>query len=239
MHDLRRGCGAPATRRTTARTDVEQAQRRPAAPRRVPSTVKRRGEAPARLIDAARTTFNDRGYERATTREIAQRANLSETTLFRHYHSKAELFHVAMIEPFVVFVQNFAARGRAGEFHCEGARAETRKFLSGIYDVFAAHRGVVAMLWASDVHVESELAESGLLAIVREQFDTLAALFGEQIRRRGMSLPNDELTIGVTLAMVSCMATFGRCFYGASRPTRDAVIDEITDMVIHGHVRRD
>jgi AcrR family transcriptional regulator len=182
--------------------------------------------------------FNDRGYARATTREIADRADLSETMLFRHFRSKAGLFRVAMIEPFVEFVQNFVSRRRAGEFDTAGTHAETRQFVSGLYDVFAAHRGLVAMFWAVDVHVESELAESGTFAVVQEQFDTLVELFREQMLRRGMSFPNDELTIRATLAMVSSMATFGSCFYGAMRPSGEAVIDEITEIVIRRHLRR-
>ena len=45
------------------------------------------------LMDAALTVFVERGFARATTREIAHRAGLSEGTMYRHFADKYELFH--------------------------------------------------------------------------------------------------------------------------------------------------
>ncbi|SPF47043.1 putative tetR-like transcriptional regulator [Candidatus Desulfosporosinus infrequens] len=41
------------------------------------------------IIKAAQAIFSEKGYESATTREIAVRANVNEITLFRHFGSKA------------------------------------------------------------------------------------------------------------------------------------------------------
>ncbi|MEX2578994.1 MAG: TetR/AcrR family transcriptional regulator [Verrucomicrobiales bacterium] len=45
----------------------------------------------ARLIDAARVEFSEKGIECATTRSIAERAQCNEVTLFRHFESKQKL----------------------------------------------------------------------------------------------------------------------------------------------------
>lgn len=45
------------------------------------------------LLDAALEVFLERGFARATTREIAHRAGLSEGTMYRHFTDKYELFH--------------------------------------------------------------------------------------------------------------------------------------------------
>jgi AcrR family transcriptional regulator len=45
------------------------------------------------LMDAALEVFVERGFARATTREIAHRAGLSEGTMYRHFADKYELFH--------------------------------------------------------------------------------------------------------------------------------------------------
>ncbi len=45
------------------------------------------------LMDAALAVFAERGFARATTREIARRAGLSEGTMYRHFTDKYELFH--------------------------------------------------------------------------------------------------------------------------------------------------
>jgi len=43
------------------------------------------------MIKAAQTIFSEKGYEAATTREIAIRANVNEITLFRHFGTKSGL----------------------------------------------------------------------------------------------------------------------------------------------------
>lgn len=40
------------------------------------------------IVKAAQTIFSEKGYEAATTREIAIRANVNEITIFRHFGTK-------------------------------------------------------------------------------------------------------------------------------------------------------
>ncbi|MFY0539505.1 TetR/AcrR family transcriptional regulator [Nannocystis pusilla] len=47
------------------------------------------------IIDAARAVFLERGFA-ATTAEVAERAGVSEGTLFNRFRNKTELFHAAM-----------------------------------------------------------------------------------------------------------------------------------------------
>lgn len=51
------------------------------------------------IIDAARAVFLERGFG-ATTAEVAERAGVSEGTLFNRFHSKTGLFHAAMAPTF-------------------------------------------------------------------------------------------------------------------------------------------
>ncbi|HUP90361.1 MAG TPA: TolC family protein [Longimicrobiales bacterium] len=49
-----------------------------------------------RILDAAVKVFGETGYRGATTRRIAQLADVNEVTLFRHFGSKEELLHEAV-----------------------------------------------------------------------------------------------------------------------------------------------
>lgn len=61
-----------------------------AAPRRSPSRPK--SEQRVRdIVRAGREVFAERGYERATTTEIAQRLGISEATVFTYFRGKREL----------------------------------------------------------------------------------------------------------------------------------------------------
>lgn len=51
-----------------------------------------------RILAAAETVVRERGYARATTKEIARAAGCSEGTLYNHFADKEELFVVCSVE---------------------------------------------------------------------------------------------------------------------------------------------
>lgn len=57
------------------------------------------------IIDSAMNVFISKGYNGATTLDIAKEANISEVTLFRYFSSKQELFMEA-IEPILMDTLN-------------------------------------------------------------------------------------------------------------------------------------
>ncbi len=52
------------------------------------------------ILSAAINVFVEKGYNGATTLEIAKAANVSEVTLFRHFDSKKDIFRLS-VEPIV------------------------------------------------------------------------------------------------------------------------------------------
>jgi AcrR family transcriptional regulator len=196
-----------------------------------------RGEPRRLLIEAARGLFNERGYSGATTREISDRAGVSETLMFRNFGTKAGVFHEAMVQPFVEFVQAFVAQAEAGDFSDVDDETAARLLIGGLYDLFHTHRGLVTMFWSAEVMGESDLSESGALNEVQEQFDALIAFGRSQRRVRHSELPAQYLTTRVTMAMVIGMAAFGESFYGHIRPKRDDIVEELVQAVLYGHQR--
>ena len=53
------------------------------------------------ILEEALTVFIEKGYNGATTAEIAKAANISEVTLFRNFDSKKDIFKLS-VEPIVV-----------------------------------------------------------------------------------------------------------------------------------------
>lgn len=67
-------------------------------------------EKQARIVRAAVEVFAEKGYAGAATSEIAQRADVAEGTIFRHYKTKKELLF-AVVAPFVArLVEPFVLR---------------------------------------------------------------------------------------------------------------------------------
>jgi AcrR family transcriptional regulator len=65
-----------------------------------PRKLRKPGEIRELLLGAAREVFGSKGYESASTSEIAKTAGVAHALLFRHFGTKAELFEQAVFEPF-------------------------------------------------------------------------------------------------------------------------------------------
>ena len=49
------------------------------------------------ILEAAAIVFSTKGYERATTREIAEAADVSEGTLYNYFDNKIELLNLEFV----------------------------------------------------------------------------------------------------------------------------------------------
>ena len=69
------------------------------APGPMTSRAARRAATQARILDAARQEFGDRGFESTTVRGIAGRAGVDPSLVLQHYGSKSALFTAAIQLP--------------------------------------------------------------------------------------------------------------------------------------------
>jgi len=57
------------------------------------STRKIIGSTSERMLDAAAELFREKGFHAATTRELANRLNVQQASLYHHFHKKEDLLH--------------------------------------------------------------------------------------------------------------------------------------------------
>jgi AcrR family transcriptional regulator len=195
-----------------------------------------RGEPRRLLVESGRKVFNERGYSEATTREIAERAEVSETLLYRYFGNKAGLFKASMVDPFVDVVERLIETWPPDD---DSAFVEdSRRFIGALYDVFRKHRALAALLFAADVHTDSDLAVSGVLEEVRNEVERLVALHERLMARRGGSSDKHGLEVRSSVATIAGMATLGTWFFGRRRPGRDAIVDELAAALLRGQTPR-
>jgi AcrR family transcriptional regulator len=192
-----------------------------------------RGEPRRLLLAAAADVFNRKGYATASTREIAELADVSETLIFRYFRNKAGLFREAMVQPFIDVIDSEMERMRSRAPQTALTRDDTRVFVAAMYDVFRENRALAAMVFAADALVESELAESGAIDDVRAAIDRFVTYASEEARAQGKAIrpAAHDLAIRGHMAMVAGVATFGPWYLGKRRPSRKAIIDEMTEWV--------
>jgi AcrR family transcriptional regulator len=94
--------------------------------RRLSGTERRRS-----ILDAAMRVFAERGYERASMREIARSAGITTPVIYDHFSSKREL-QIALIEEQEASLRNHQGRERELEPGPDLARALIDDFFSWV-----------------------------------------------------------------------------------------------------------
>lgn len=206
-------------------TAVEPRKRRPT------------GEPRRLILAAARELFSSRGYSDTSTRELADRAGVSETLIFRYFGSKAVLFREALVVPFVEFVDDWAERNRSGALDHLSDTDFTKSYITDVYQLFRANRGLLAVVWAADTNEEHVLAESGVLDDVTGALSKLVDVSRSAMHRRHPEIEHrEDLGSRAVLAVAAGMAAFGQSFYGGPRPSDDDIIDEVVQLIVHGYL---
>lgn len=203
----------------------------------IKQTRRARGEPRRLLLAAARDLFARQDYRSTTTKEIAETAGVAEHLLFRNFGSKAALFREALVTPFIDLVDEFAERWRTFDFEAESEEEVGGAFIGSMYDVFVENRGLVMTLLASDGLDEEELAEAGI-AEISTALAVLGRLGAEGIDIMGLTSADADLAARSSVAMVAGMAAFGPPLFGGKPPKRDAIVDELTQMTLHGFLHR-
>lgn len=195
------------------------------------------GEARRLLLDAARDLFARRDYRSTTTREIAEAAGVTEYLLFRHFGSKAGLFREALVLPFTDFVDEFGKTWQAVIPDKITEEELTRQFVGRLYDVLIEHRGLVLTLVASDGLTDEEIDSAGI-ADIRRALKLLGQISAEGIRLRGLRSDQPDLPAHSTVAMIVGMVALRSTFFGNRPPSREAIVDELVQAILHGFLHR-
>lgn len=140
----------------------------------------RRSSAEVRslLYQAARDVFAERGYRRASTREIAQRARVTEAMLFRHFGSKSQLFEEAVFDPFVQFLDEYIAKYLDGNRGDMPTAQLAYQYVTGVYALFVSNRDLLATMLSEHAATEQwgpNVLEKQLDALTEQIVGFLAA----------------------------------------------------------------
>lgn len=196
-----------------------------------------RGEARRLLLGAARELFARRDYRATTTREIAEAAGVSEYLLFRHFGSKAGLFREALVMPFTRFLDEFRDTWAAVVPEETDEEELSRQFVGQLYDVLVDHQGLLLTLVASDGLSDEDIEAAGI-ADIRRALSVLGQISAEGMRLRGLRSSQPDLPAHSTVAMIVGMVALRSTFFGNRPPSREAIVDELVQAILHGFLHR-
>jgi AcrR family transcriptional regulator len=195
------------------------------------------GEIRRLLIDTAREVFEERGYARATTREITARADVAETLLFRNFGSKANLFAEAVLRPLSEFFDDWVQRFAPAP---PGQRVEVTQhdFGDSLYQMSVANRGLLLTFFATATFEPEVFAGQEAMATIRRSLDELAAATLHELERFGVDLRDYDVLIAsrATVGMILSLALFESILLpqGAEARTRDELMHEVTRLTLFG-----
>jgi AcrR family transcriptional regulator len=197
------------------------------------------GQAKPLLLDAAREVFATRGFRGARTKEIADKAGVSEALLYRHFGSKAGLFEEAILEPVNSFVGEFVERWRTEWDQSRPFHETVGAFMEGMYDLMREHRSSVLALLAAqsfEDDMNGHPDNRPLFAMLAD----LEEIASVESKSRHFD-PDPVLTTRVAVTLAVAMGLLEDFLFGppdSPRVSREAVITEMTMMVVTGISQR-
>jgi AcrR family transcriptional regulator len=182
----------------------------PAQPSEPAERQHRRSPAELRalILDSARAEFGANGYSATTNRDVAHRAGVALSVLYRHFETKADLFSEAVLEPFVRGFEQLGADWLRQLGEPLGDEDLMRVFIRDIHDNLRANQHALDQM----LFGRAELPEP-MLARIRIAFEKLVTelrLMTElEARRRGwMSTDGVDMSVRVLLGMIIGMSSY-------------------------------
>ena len=202
--------------------------------RRSPEEVRRL------LVESARSTFASSGYAGASTREIAERAGVSEALLFRHFGTKAQLFQKAILDPFHEFINDYLEVWKASiDGPLQPAEVPSHNYVAGLYDLLREHRELVMALVTAHAY-EVDVTSNGGGELLSGALDRLEQVVQAEVDRRGFEGVDIPVTIRLVFGMVISMAVLDEWLFPSQkrRPGRDRIVNEMVAYMVHGLAHR-
>ncbi|EHB55177.1 regulatory protein TetR [Mycolicibacterium rhodesiae JS60] len=175
-----------------------------------PERQTRRSPAELRelLLGAAKAEFGSKGYASTSTRDVAKRAGVALSVLYRHFETKADLFSEAVLDPFVRGFEQLGADWMSQLAEPLPDQAMMEIFIRDVYGSVAANQRALDQMLSG----RAELPEA-MVQRIRAAFEKLIGqlrLMTElEARRRGWtSTLGPDMTVRIVLAMLMGMSAY-------------------------------
>ena len=165
-------------------------------------------ELRALILDAACAEFGAGGYAATTNRDVAKRAGVALSVLYRHFETKADLFSEAVLEPFVRGMEQLGNDWlRQLSEPLEDERL-MEVFIRDIHDNLAANQHVLDQMLLGRGELPDAMLER--IKVAFEKLITQLRLMTElEARRRGwMSTLGVDMSVRVLMGMMLGMSSY-------------------------------
>lgn len=182
------------------------------------------------ILAVAQEVFSEKGYENATTREIAERAGIAKGLLYYHFQSKEQMLHricLALADELIGTMRDAIAEQRQSAMPLA---VRVRETLLGYARVFVKARGFNKILF----HDLEYLRPEWKAEVVAKQTQNVHQLrdFLQDLSEAGELRPLDPTVM--TFSLISAVHWLFFWFKPGGALTLEQVIDQIADLYLHG-----
>jgi len=196
------------------------------------------GTGRERLLTAASEVFAEKGFRGATTRDIAERAGITEPMLFRHFGSKTALFEEAAVEPVIRFIDEYVDEWTQRDHGQRDAEDEVRDLFMRFFEVFSADRNMLVAILAGGQFVpELEPSSARLEEAFGRVLQLLERMLGEEIGVRGLYSRDRPALARVMVGLATSLALHAdwlRIGDKGARMAIEPVVAEAARVIVHG-----
>jgi AcrR family transcriptional regulator len=197
----------------------------------------KRGTAQQHLLDSAQQLFAERGYRGTTTKDIAQRAGVSENLIFRYFRSKSDLMVASVITPFLTVLQRFSEDWRRNDaFRAKPYQEIVHTFVGEVVDLIDSHhslaRAILNILVERPPEFDTRAVGARFTALLQDMSPELADFLSR--RELTSADPGLMLRMGIISAITNVVLLPES--YGAEQkgPTKAVSVDELTNFIVYG-----
>lgn len=143
----------------------------------------------AQIIDSAMKLFIENGYTSTTTASIAEEADISEVTLFRHFSSKEELFMEGLEPILTLSLDNFIIKSNGME------ATDKLKYILEDRIQFVSNNHAILKLILMESQINPEV-------IGFDYVNNTVSLLEESIEEAGVKLKNKEVSLRLLMGSI-------------------------------------
>ena len=181
------------------------------------------------ILKAAETVFSQKGYERATTREIADAADISEGTLYNYFDGKSDLLD-AVAQSFAEDISNEIANLEADNLHDLMAELLTARLRSG-------RERRLLMLFLFEARLSPDLRRTFIRDAVRRIITATEERFRREIESGKMRAVDPVISaraISATLMGFAALYEMGQYGKEVNGISPQEWGEELTDLFLYG-----
>jgi len=186
-----------------------------------------------RILQVALELFSSNGYGGTRTREIAQRAEITEVTLFRHFRSKEALFEATILHylpcpDFKVLI----ATATELEYR-EALELIARSFFDGLM----ANTGLISMMY-KEGRRHFDLLDKVYVALIKNLATLLTAYFADLQTKKIVRKLDPSVMATMFLGTLLSLYEYDELLFYTRTISSDGVskIDGVVDVFVYGTI---